>query len=60
MFYATPMAVGGVAKKADNVAITDAVKVSAPNNSTIPRYVTTAGIEYSEGLKITPNCTVQE
>jgi hypothetical protein len=60
LYYATPMAVGGVAKTADNVAITDAAKVSAPSNSTVPRYVTTSGVEYSGGLKITPNCTIQE
>jgi hypothetical protein len=60
LYYATPMAVGGVAKTADNLAITDAAKISTPNNSTIPRYVTTGGVEYSEGQKITPNCTIQE
>jgi len=54
------MAVGGIKKTASNVAITDAAKVSTPNDSTIPRYVTTSGVEYSEGLKITPNCAIQE
>ena len=60
LYYATPMAVGGVNKTADNVAITDAAKVSTPSNSTFPRYVTTGGVEYSGGLKITPNCAIQE
>jgi Regulator of chromosome condensation (RCC1) repeat len=59
-YYATPMAVGGIKKTAANVAITDAAKVSAPSDGTVPRYVTTGGVEYSGGLKITPNCTIQE
>ena len=59
-YYATPIALGGVKKTAANVAISDAVKVSTPNDSTSPRYVTTGGVEYSEGQKITPDCTIQE
>ncbi len=60
MNYATPMAVGGVVKTASNVAITDAAKLSAPNDSSTPRYVTMSGVEYSQGKVITPNCAVQE